>query len=99
MSPRSSDAAIIPRVFIRMRSMIRDESLTTACLPSIRALISLCLLVILGPIIVGWFPSLIGIIFFHALERLEGVLPQVLFVNDPVRANDKCLHSGYPIFC
>ena len=62
-----------------------------------RALLFRCFFLV-WPVVVGRFPGLVRIIFIHALERLESILPQIFFINDPVRANHKGLHSGYPVF-
>src|SRR6266480_6715606 len=47
-------------------------------------------LYVLFHVILGHFPSLVRVVFVHALERLQRVGSEILLVHDSVWANDKC---------
>src|SRR6266699_3677684 len=69
-----------------------DESLRLLCLR-----LGTLFLYVLFHVIPGYFPGLIRIVFVHALERLQRIGSEILFVNDSVWANDKCHDSSHPI--
>src|SRR6266480_2149672 len=54
-------------------------------------------LYVLFHVILGHFPSLVRVVFVHALERLQRIGSEVLFINDSIRANHEGHHSGYPV--
>src|SRR5881227_3385504 len=55
-------------------------------------------LYVLFHVVLGDFPSLVRIVFVHALERLQRVGSKIFFIHDTVWANDKCHDSSHPIF-
>src|SRR6266480_2829503 len=54
-------------------------------------------LYVLFRVILGHFPSLVRVVFVHALERLQRIGSEILFVHHSVWANDKCHDSSHPI--
>src|SRR5436190_22871681 len=55
-------------------------------------------LYVLFHVVLGDFPSLVRIVFVHALECLQRVESKIFFIHDTVWANDKCHDSSHPIF-
>src|SRR2546423_7945068 len=70
-----------------------DDSLRLLCLR-----LGTLFLYVLFHVILGRFSSLVRIVFVHALECLQRIGSEILFVNDSVGTNDKSHDSSHPIF-
>src|SRR6476620_5024958 len=53
----------------------------------------------LGPVVSGWFPSLVRIIGVHGLKGLEGIWPEIFLIHNAIRADHECLAPRNPTFC
>jgi hypothetical protein len=49
-------------------------------------------------VVLSYFPGLIRVVLVHALESLQRVGTEILFVNNSIRTDHKRLYSGHAIF-